>query len=323
MSNVEQHPEEAVSVTEPGVGPELLEPREVPLGGQRALLVRRTLPQRARSLIGAWCFADSFGPTPASTARTMDTRPHPRTGLQTVSWLYAGKVEHRDSLGNLAYVVPGQVNLMTAGRGIQHSEVSTEDARGLRGVQLWVALPEAHRWTEPLFEHWVPHPVTHGAATVRVFLGELLGQSAPLTTFSPLVAAQIDLPAGGEVRLPANPAFEHGLLVDTGEPALNGIEVGVGQLCYVPPGSEELVIRAGHAAVRGVLIGGEPLGEEIVMWWNFVGRSHDEIVTFRQEWQSEVIGGPDPAGRFGVVSGYDGDPLPAPVLPKATIQPRR
>ncbi|MCD4525025.1 pirin family protein [Nocardioides sp. cx-173] len=309
-------------MTEPAVGPELLQPREVPLGGQRALMVRRTLPQRARSLIGAWCFADSFGPTPAASARTMDTRPHPHTGLQTVSWLYAGKVEHRDSLGSLAYIVPGQVNLMTAGRGIQHSEVSTEDARGLHGVQLWVALPDASRGTEPLFEHYVPHPLTHGDATVRVFLGELLGLSAPLTTFSPLVGAQIDLPAGGEVRLPVDPAFEHGLLIDAGEPALNGVVVAADQLCYVPKGSDELVIRAGDAAVRGLLIGGEPLGEEIVMWWNFVGRSHDEIVGFRQEWQAEVIAAGDPAGRFGVVRGYDGDPLPAPVLPNAALQPR-
>ncbi|MBC9734970.1 pirin family protein [Nocardioides marmotae] len=322
MSNVEQHPEEEVSAAEPADRPEILEPREVPLGGQRALMVRRTLPQRARSLLGAWCFADSFGPTPASAARTMDTRPHPHTGLQTVSWLYAGKLEHRDSVGSLSSIVPGQVNLMTAGRGIQHSEVSTEDARGLHGVQLWVALPEAHRWTEPSFEHYVPPPVTHGDATVRVFLGDLLGQSAPLTTFSPLLAAQIDLPAGGEVRLPVSSAFEHGLLVDAGEPALNGIEVGADQLCYVPPGSGELVIRAGDAAVRALLLGGEPLGEEIVMWWNFVGRSHDEIVAFRREWQSEVIGGANPSGRFGVVRGYDGDPLPAPVLPNATLHPR-
>ena len=322
MSNLEQHPDEEVCVAERADRPEILEPREVPLGGQRALMVRRTLPQRARSLIGAWCFADSFGPTPAPAARTMDTRPHPHTGLQTVSWLYAGKVEHRDSVGSHAYIIPGQVNLMTAGRGIQHSEVSTEDARSLHGVQLWVALPDASRWTEPLFEHYVPQPVVHGDATVGVFLGELLGQSVPLTTFSPLVAAQVDLPAGGEVRLPVNPAFEHGLLVDAGEPALNGVGVGADQLCYVPPGSVELVVRAGDAAVRGLLIGGEPLGEEIVMWWNFVGRSHDEIVAFRQEWQSEVIGRADPGGRFGVVSGYDGDPLSAPVLPNATLQPR-
>lgn len=323
MSNLEQHPDEEVIMNTVADRPEILEPREVPLGGQRALMVRRTLPQRARSLIGAWCFADAFGPTQEPAARTMDTRPHPHTGLQTVSWLYAGKLEHRDSVGSLAHIVPGQVNLMTAGRGIQHSEVSTEDARSLHGVQLWVALPEASRWTEPLFEHYVPNPVLHGDATVRVFLGELLGQSAPLTTFSPLVAAQVDVPAGGEVRLPVIPAFEHGLLVDAGRPVLNGVEAGADQLCYVPPGSAELVVRAGEAAVRTLLIGGEPLGEQIVMWWNFVGRSHDEIVTFRQQWQSEVIGGADPEGRFGVVSGYDGAPLPAPVLPNTRLQPRR
>ncbi|MCL3817680.1 pirin family protein [Aeromicrobium wangtongii] len=322
MSNLERQPVEGVCVSLPAPGLEILEPREVPLGGQRSLLVRRTLPQRARSLIGAWCFADSYGPTPAPEARTMDTRPHPHTGLQTVSWLYAGRIEHRDSLGSLAHVVPGQVNLMTAGQGIQHSEVSTADARILHGVQLWVALPDASRFTEPLFEHFEPEPFVRDDATVCVFLGELLGRSVPLTTFNPLVAAQIDLPSGGQVRLPVDPAFEHGLLVDTGSPLLNGAVVDAAQLGYVPPGSDELVIRAGDEAVRGVLIGGEPLGEEIVMWWNFVGRSHDEIVSFRETWQSEAVGQDDPNGRFGVVHGYDGDPLPAPALPNAALRPR-
>ena len=130
MSNLEKDPEELVCVVDPTTsGVEVLEPREVPLGGPRALLVRRTLPQRKRSLIGAWCFVDSYGPTPTPRAGTMDTPPHPHTGLQTVSWLYEGEIEHRDSTGAHQLIAPGQVNLMTAGGGIQHSEVSTTAAR--------------------------------------------------------------------------------------------------------------------------------------------------------------------------------------------------
>ena len=154
MSNLERDPQELVCVAEPDVtGVEVLAPREVPLGGPRALLVRRTLPQRARSLIGAWCFVDSYGPTPAPRAGVMDTPPHPHTGLQTVSWLYEGQIEHRDSTGAHQLIDPGQVNLMTAGRGIQHSEVSTTAAATLHGVQLWTALPEAARGAAPFFEH--------------------------------------------------------------------------------------------------------------------------------------------------------------------------
>src|SRR3954463_11602395 len=169
MSNLEKDPDEVVLTACVDTDVEVLEPREVPLGGPRALMVRRTLPQRARSLIGAWCFVDSYGPTPATHARVMDTPPHPHTGLQTASWLYRGEIEHRDSAGHHAMVRPAQVNLMTAGRGIQHSEVSTADARELHGVQLWIALPDAHRGVAPRFDAFAPEPQTLGDATLHVF----------------------------------------------------------------------------------------------------------------------------------------------------------
>lgn len=324
MSNLERDPDEVVCVVDPAQQAcvEILEPREVPLGGPRALLVRRTLPQRARSLIGAWCFVDSYGPTPAPHARIMDTPPHPHTGLQTVSWLYRGEIEHRDSAGHHAMVRPAQVNLMTAGRGIQHSEVSTEDARELHGVQLWVALPDAHRHVAPMFESFEPVPFAHGDATVHVFVGELLGHGSTVTAFTPLVAAQLDLPAGGSVRLPVEAGFEHGLVVDAGSPRLQGVAIPAAHLGAVPAGETELVIEAGDEPVRALLIGGEPLGEQIVMWWNFVGRSHDEVVAFREQWQAEVIAGARADGRFGELVGYDGSALPAPELPNVRLRPR-
>ncbi|PZQ90386.1 MAG: pirin [Leifsonia xyli] len=325
MSNLETDPQELVCVVDPdadAAAVEVLEPREVPLGGPRALMVRRTLPQRARSLIGAWCFVDSYGPTPAPRAGTMDTPPHPHTGLQTVSWLYAGQIEHRDSTGAHQLIDPGAVNLMTAGRGIQHSEVSTTAAATLHGVQLWTALPDAARGTAPFFEHHVAETVTVGDATLRVFVGSWLGVTSPVTAYTPLVAAELALPEGASARLPADPGFEYGLIVD-GEPArLNGVEVPPHHLGVVPAGADALRVEATDGPLRLLLIGGAPLEEPIVMWWNFVGRSHEEIVALRAEWQREVIADADPAGRFGHVIGYDGAPLPAPELPNVRLRPR-
>jgi len=285
-------------------------------------MVRRTLPQRARSLIGAWCFVDSYGPTAAPRARTMDTPPHPHTGLQTVSWLYQGEIEHRDSAGHHALIEPGQVNLMTAGAGIQHSEVSTDDARELHGVQLWIALPEASRHVSPFFESFAPEPFAHGGGVLRVFVGELLGHGSTVTGFTRLVGAQLDIPAGGTVSIPADPAFEYGLVVDAGAPRLQGVAIPVSHLGVVETGADELVIEAGDEPLRALLIGGEPLGEQIVMWWNFVGRSHDEIVAFREQWQGDVIAGGTRDGRFGAIDGYDGSALPAPELPNVRLRPR-
>jgi hypothetical protein len=301
---------------------EVLEPREVPLGGPRALMVRRTLPQRARSLVGAWCFVDSYGPTPATHARVMDTPPHPHTGLQTVSWLYRGEIEHRDSAGHHALIRPAQVNLMTAGAGIQHSEVSTADARELHGVQLWIALPDSSRGTAPFFEAFAPEPFTHDDATLHVFVGDLLGHGSTVTSFTKLIGAQLDLPAGGRVGIPADAGFEYGLVVDAGEPTLQGVAVPAAHLGFVAAGATELVIEARDEPLRALLIGGEPLGEQIVMWWNFVGRSHDEVVAFREQWQAEVIGDSRRDGRFGHLDGYDGSALPAPVLPNVRLRPR-
>lgn len=319
VSNLEKDPAEVLLREPPtATGVEILEPREVPLGGPRALMVRRTLPQRARSLVGAWCFVDSYGPTPAPHARTMDTPPHPHTGLQTVSWLYRGEIEHRDSAGHHARVRPAQVNLMTAGRGIQHSEVSTEDARELHGVQLWIALPDASRDVAPFFETYAPEPTRIDDATLHVFIGEL----STVTTFTKLIGAQVDIPAGGRVSIPADPAFEYGLVVDAGAPTLQGVTVPATHLGVVPAGATELHIEAGDAPLRALLIGGEPLNEQIVMWWNFVGRSHEEVVAFREQWQAEVIAGANSDGRFGELVGYDGSALPAPVLPNVRLRPR-
>jgi hypothetical protein len=327
MSNLETEPDEIVE--RPGVttagGIEILEPREVPLGGPRAMPVRRTLPQRARSLIGAWCFVDHYGPVEVTDGRGMVVPPHPHTGLQTVSWLFAGEIDHRDSVGSHAAVRPGELNLMTAGRGIQHSEVSILEpgaSTTLHGAQLWIALPDSDRNGTPFFERFVPEPVQVGAATARVFIGSLGGARSTARVFSELVGAQLDLLAGATVGIPVNPAFEHGVLLDSGSVGLEGHDVPLSHIVYHPVGATELTLTAGGDGARLLLIGGAPLGERIVMWWNLIGRSHDEIVRFREDWQSDVIAGGNDHGRFGLVRGYDGAALPAPELPNVRLTPR-
>jgi redox-sensitive bicupin YhaK (pirin superfamily) len=323
VSNLEVEPDELVCDEAPAASIQVLEPREVPLGGPRAMTVRRTLPQRARSLIGAWCFVDHYGPDDVADTGGMSVPPHPHTGLQTVSWLFEGEVEHRDSTGAHAMVRPGEVNLMTAGRGIQHSEESTPETRRLHGAQLWIALPDRDRHVAPFFEHAEPAPIRVGEATLRVFVGELAGSDpSPVRTFTALVGAQLDLPAGASVELAVDSAFEHGLLVDAGTALLDGTEVARDHLGYRGPGADSLRITAGDAPLRALLLGGEPLGEPIVMWWNFIGRDHDDIVASRARWQSEVIDGADPDGRFGRVEGWPGSALPAPALPTVRLKPR-
>jgi quercetin 2,3-dioxygenase len=319
LSNLETAPAEVDCTTGSGNGTEILKPRDVPLGGPRAMQVRRTLPQRQRSLIGAWCFADHYGSENVQSGTGMNVPPHPHTGLQTVSWLFSGEIEHRDSNGVHALVLPGELNLMTAGAGICHSEVSTPATATLHGVQLWVALPDAVRDTERRFDHYAPQAVSRGDARLTVFLGELAGQRSPVSTFSPLLGAQIDVPAGTSLKLEVDPAFEHGVLLDAGALEINGTAMERGEMVYQSTGCTSLTLaNTGEAPVRAILLGGQPFTEELLMWWNFVGRTHDEIVEYRAQWQAR-------SKRFGDVTGYHGDPqrLPAPPLPTTRLKPRQ
>jgi len=322
MSNTEADPAELLCSERPGEGVTVLTPRDVPLGGPRAIRVRRTLPQRQRSLIGAWCFADHYGPHDVSASGGMDVAPHPHTGLQTASWLFSGEIEHRDSIGTHAMVRPGELNLMTAGHGIAHSEVSTvstPDTSTLHGVQLWIALPEEHRDTARDFRHYAPPLLDLPGATARVFLGSLAGTTSPVPAFTPLLGAEITVEPGATLALDVDPAFEHGVLQDIGSVTVAGVALGTGELAYLAPGAGRLELaNPGTGPARVLLLGGTPFTEELVMWWNFVGRSHDDIAEYREAWQAQ-------ADRFGQVEGYQGSTawLPAPTLPQVRIKPRR
>ena len=330
MSNVEARPDEVTCAPGPEpAGVEVIVSREVPLGGLRAMTVRRTLPSRERSLVGAWCFVDHYGPDAVADTGAMSVAPHPHTGLQTVSWLFTGEIEHRDSAGHHATVRPGELNLMTAGRGISHSEVSTADASVLHGVQLWVAMPDEVRHADPGFDHYAPGPVVGDGWTAWVFLGSLVGSDSPVATATPLLGAELVLEPGAALTLDVDPAFEHGVLVDTGAVTVAGRAVARAELAYTAPGLATLEIVATEPA-RLLVLGGPPFGEQIMMWWNFVARSHEEIVDFRREWQEQVtrdgriVGDSQELadGRFGIVTGDHLPPIPAPELPAVRLRPR-
>jgi redox-sensitive bicupin YhaK (pirin superfamily) len=300
---------------------EILSPREVPLGGLRAMTVRRTLPQRHRTFVGAWCFVDHYGPDPVPARGGMVVPPHPHTGLQTASWLFTGEVEHRDSAGHHAFVRPGELNLMTAGRGISHSEYSTAGTTVLHGAQLWLALPDGDRFTDPAFEHHVPEPVGGDGWEARVFLGSLLGSSSPVRTYSPLLGAELRMSAGTSLQVPVDPAYELGLLLDSGSLTVDGGALEAHELGYLEPGREAVEIVAAEDALLLVL-GGPPFGEQIVMWWNFIGRDHDEVAGYREQWQRLLADGgvsEDGDDLFSLPADDPLPPIPAPALPNARM----
>lgn len=330
MTDLDPHPElKFLDPGQPCTATEILEPRRVPLGGVREMNVYRTLPQRQRSLVGAWCFLDHYGPDDVSLTGGMRMPRHPHTGLATVSWLFTGRVEHLDSGGNAASVVPGELNLMIAGRGITHQELSNPDTRTLHGVQLWYALPDETRFSENAFAHYRPEPVALPGGTARVFIGALLGSVSPVDTRTPdLLGAELILEPGASVRLTVRTDFEHAVLAENAEVTVNSAAVGRRSLAYVPPGSGTLVVTAGDTGARVILLGGVPLGERIVMWWNFIGRDHDEIAEFRRRYQAELGFEPaDPADAgkpalFGEFPPDQPPPLPAPPLPNSRLVPR-
>ena len=298
---------------------QVLRGRQVPLGGIRAMYVRRTLPHRNRSFVGAWCFVDHYGPdeidpqTDPETGGGMDLPPHPHTGLQTVSWLFEGELEHRDSGGAAGLIRPGEVNLMTAGAGIAHSEVTTSGTTRLHGVQLWVALPQGERFRNADFAHHADLPVVEiGAVRATVMVGEFAGAASPAETFSPLVGAQVDLT--GLATLPLQPDFEYAVLAVDADLTVDGQAVPRGALQYLGWGATHVQLAADPCA-RVLVLGGEPMTEDLLMWWNFVGRTHEEIVEARRDWE----GGDD---RFGPVPGDPNPRLPAPALPTVALKAR-
>lgn len=250
-----------------------------------SLEVSRVLPRRGRRTVGAWCFADHFGPSDVEVA-PMSVGPHPHIGLATVTWIIEGEVLHRDSLGSEQLIRPGQLNLMTAGRGVSHSEETPDDVWGdIHGVQLWIAQPEATRNGEAAFEHHgsLPQVDLDGGGRGTVLMGSFAGATSPARTDTPLVGADLVFEAALAAAL--DPGFEHALIVVEGSVTLDGRDIAPGSLAYLGLGRDELdLVTDDHARV--VLIGGEPFEDDLVMWWNFVARSHDEIDEAQRDWNA-------------------------------------
>ncbi|MFU8946800.1 pirin family protein [Mycetocola zhadangensis] len=296
-----------------GATARLLEAREVPLGGIRGILVHRSLPQRALPMVGAWCFLDRFDDEEVG----MRVLPHPHIGLQTVTWPVEGVIRHRDSVGSDVNVEPGELNIMTSGYGISHSEFSRDPAgSALRGLQLWVALPRDIADIDPFFERHTELPIFEiDGLRAHVLVGQLGDTVSEATVFTPLMGADATIDAGASVTIPLHAHFEYAVMVLAGTVTVAGTPLKPGPLLYLGTERESLDLTSADGA-RFVILGGVPFAEELIMWWNFVARSHEEIVSARDAWEAGSI-------RFGKVAGHGDERIPAPPLPAVRLTPRR
>jgi len=271
------------------------------------MAIARALPSAARRMVGAWCFLDHAGPMRFPPGAGMRVGPHPHIGLQTFNWMIEGEVLHHDSLGHRQVIRPGQVNLMTAGRGIAHSEESLGEAGAVHAAQLWIALPDDERERPPAFTHHPDLPVvSQDGFRVTVLAGEALGCRSPAVLYSPLVG--LDLAAGrpARTRLPLQAAFEHGVLCLSGRALVDGQAIEPGTLLVADPGRSALELACDGAA-QLLLIGGVPWPQPPLIWWNFVARAADEVAQAAADWNA--------GRRFGAVPGAS---LPRIVAPDAT-----
>jgi redox-sensitive bicupin YhaK (pirin superfamily) len=283
------------------------------LGGFK---VHRTLPHKERTMVGPFIFFDQMGPAHLPPGGGIDVRSHPHINLSTVTYLFAGAIDHRDSLGTFRTIEPGAVNLMTAGSGIVHSERSPAavrpDGPELSGIQTWLALPDGREEIAPAFEH-VPAPqlpvIAGGGAEARVIMGTLWGATSPVTAYAETIYADIVLEAGGAIPIDAA-ADERGLYCATGEASLDGMPLTPMVLYVLRPGTAATLRSA--AGGRVMLCGGEAFRTPRHVWWNFVSSSRDRIRTAREDWK---------AGRFALVPGDSAEFIPLPEVPKTVSYP--
>lgn len=283
-----------------------IEARTADLG--EGLTIRRAVPTRERRMVGAWCFLDHIGPRDFEVGHGMHVGAHPHIGLQTFTWMIEGEVLHRDSLGHEQVIRPGQVNLMTAGRGIVHTEDSLSGETRLHAAQLWIALPFEEREREPAFEHYPDLPRwEEGGCVFTLLAGRHGDHVAPARLYSPLVGLDVSSAAGGRIGLALEPGFEYAVLPLEGHIDIDGERFGIGELAYLGDGQARFDAQL-SAGGRVLLLGGEPFGEPVLMWWNFVGFSKDEIAAAQHEWEAGDA-------RFGPVAGPGERRLVAPPLP--------
>lgn len=276
--------------------------------------VRRVLPSKARTMVGPFIFVDQFGPGQLDIGTGMDVRPHPHINLATVTWLFQGAIEHRDSLGTFSTIRPGTVNLMTAGRGIVHSERSPMEERSkgpmLYGMQTWLALPEGREEIDPAFEAVKDLPVIDdGSAKAWVIMGDLWGASAATTTYADTIYAEILLGPGGSIPIEAN-ADERALILVAGDATVDKTALGSFELAVLAPGAG--MTLSSKDGARVMLLGGEAFTTKRHVWWNFVSSDRARIQQAKEDWRG---------GRFPPVPGDADEFIPLPEVPKTVSYP--
>lgn len=283
----------------------LIIPRTSDIGGFQ---VRRALPTAKRRLVGPFIFFDRMGPALLKAGEAIDVRPHPHIGLSTVTYLFDGEIKHRDSLGTEMVIRPGDLNLMTAGRGIVHSERSPENVRGtahsLSGLQTWLALPDQYEEIDPIFDHTEKRDMPafqDGGLSGRVVIGGFEGLTSPVSVFSDTLYVDLTIEAGKSAPFAAQ-WEERALYVLEGEAIIAGDRFAANQLLVFRPG-DDITVQAGPQGCHIMLFGGAALGSKRHMWWNFVSSSKERIEQAKEEWRT---------GRFDIVPGDEEEFIPLP-----------
>ena len=271
-------------------------------------VIKRALPSRQKRMIGAWCFLDHAGPVTFPAGNGLDVGPHPHIGLQTFTWMIEGTMMHTDSLGSKQLIRPKQVNLMTAGGGISHTEVAPDTETQMHAAQLWIALPDHKRNMDPKFEHYPELPIVEkDGLEFTVLVGEYLATTSPVVVHTPLVGVDLIATEDTKTRIPLNPNYEYGFMALEGVAHVNGHELTADNMVVLDTGLNEIEIEV-KKGNRILLIGGEPFETPILLWWNFVARTMDDLKEAREQWVNHDA-------RFGEIPDYVGARLEAPVLP--------
>lgn len=271
-------------------------------------VIKRALPSRHKRLIGAWCFLDHAGPVSFPQGDGLDVGPHPHIGLQTFTWMIEGTMMHTDSLGTQQLIRPKQVNLMTAGHGISHTEVAPETETHMHAAQLWIALPDHKLNMSPRFDHYPELPIVEqDQIECTVLVGEFLQTKSPVAVHTDLLGVDLKAKQSTRSRIKLNPKFEYGFMALEGQAVINGHELTEDNMLVVEVGLDEIEIQL-HGGSRILLLGGEPFESPILLWWNFVGRTQEELSHAREQWVNQDE-------RFGSIPDYQGPRLEAPVFP--------
>ncbi|KKW78093.1 quercetin 2,3-dioxygenase [Acinetobacter sp. Ag2] len=274
----------------------------------RGTVIKRALPSRQKRMIGAWCFLDHAGPVTFPQGDGLDVGPHPHIGLQTFTWMIEGTMMHTDSIGSKQLIRPKQVNLMTAGYGISHTEVAPDTETRMHAAQLWIALPDDKINMAPQFDHYPVLPVVEkDNIEFTVLVGEFMNTVSPVQVHTELLGIDFFAKEQTKTRIPLNPKFEYGFMALEGDAIVNGHDLNSDNMVVLEPGISQIEVELPKGS-RLLLIGGEPFESPILLWWNLVGRTQEELKTATEQWINQDA-------RFGTIPDYDGPRLEAPAFP--------